>query len=279
MKQRMKAWSRRGAAVCLVWMLCLAALCSQQFKIDAAEKYVYDQAVLLEDASWLEDQISELRIQLKIDIVIVTTKNTGGKSSRRYADDFYDDHGFGFDKPRGDGVLFLIDMDNREAYISTCGKAIEYFTDARIDDALEAIVRSLKDGDYDEACREFLRRTEFCMKNEPLGGRLTYSYPQRLKLVLQNYWPVLLLLSAAIAAVCVIVMAHSSRSAKVAASRYFSAKQGLHLDHRVDQLISEFTTSREIPRDDDRSSSSGGGGSSVHTNSSGTTHGGGGKSF
>lgn len=277
MRQYGKVRSHIWRAICLVWMLCLLCGAAEPVKSGAAEQYVYDNAVLLQDASMLEDRISELRIQLKIDIVIVTTKNTGGKSSRQYADDFYDEHGFGFDEPRGDGVLFLIDMDNREAYISTCGRAIQYFTDARINSALEEIVSCLKNGYYDDACKQFLEHTEYYMKNEPLRGVVSYTYGQRVRLILQKYWFMLLLLSAGIAAGCVALLAHSSRSSKVSASRYFDGSKGFHLENKIDQLINEVTTSRKIPQNNN--TGSGGGGSSVHKSSSGTTHGGGGKSF
>ena len=103
-------------------------------------QFVYDFAELLENEEALEAEIAELRERWTIDVVIVTTDDAHGKSSMEYADDFFDYNGFGYDKPMGDGVLFLIDMDNRQIWISTCGKAIIYFTDSRIDEALDDII-------------------------------------------------------------------------------------------------------------------------------------------
>ena len=58
-----------------------------------------------------------------MDVVIVTTYNTRSKSSQVYADDFYEENNIGRNNS-GDGILLLIDLDNREVYISTSGAAI-----------------------------------------------------------------------------------------------------------------------------------------------------------
>lgn len=268
---------KRVIALCLLGIIGFSSFNIAPMEVKAEDQYVYDQANLLDHTANLKREIADLRSQLKIDIVIVTTNNARGKSARDYADDFYDDHGFGYDRPRGNGVLFLIDMDNREAYISTCGSAIHYFTDSRIDQALDDIVKALKRQDYDGACEEFLQYTKQYMEHDPYE---VPSYGERLITILQRYWGFILLLSIVIAGITVGCMAHSQRNGKVAAGAYLSADKGMRMTKRVDDLISEFTTSREIPKDDDHSSGgSRSGGSSVHSSSSGTTHGGGGRSF
>lgn len=268
---------KRMIALCLLGMIGLSSLSIAPVEVKAEGQYVYDQANLLDHTANLKREITDLRNQLKIDIVIVTTNNTRGKSARSYADDFYDEHDFGYDKPRGDGVLFLIDMDNREAYISTCGSAIYYFTDRRIDQALDAIVNALKRQDYDGACEEFLQYTKQYMQQDPYKAP---SYGERLTKILQRYWFFILLLSVVIAGITVGCMAYRQRNGKVAANAYLSADKGMRMTKRVDDLISDVTTSRKIPEDDDHSSGgSRSGGSSVHSSSSGTTHGGGGRSF
>ena len=94
-----------------------------------------------------------------MDIVIVTTNDAAGKTSREYADDFFDYGGFGVG-PDYDGILFLIDMDNREAYISTSGIAIRYLTDLRLDKILDRVFdEGLLDGDYYGAAMGFLKGT------------------------------------------------------------------------------------------------------------------------
>ena len=75
--------------------------------------------------------IDEAVMQYDMDIVIVITDDVKGKSSMDFADDFYDDNGYGigFDSS---GLLFLVNMEDREVWISTAGTAIKVFTDARI---------------------------------------------------------------------------------------------------------------------------------------------------
>ena len=59
------------------------------------------------------------------------------------------------------GILFLIDMDNGEAYISTTGIAIRYLTDERIESILDLVFdNGLIDGDYYGAAVGFLKGTE-----------------------------------------------------------------------------------------------------------------------
>lgn len=45
------------------------------------------------------------------------------------ADDFYDYNGYGYGE-EGDGIIFLISMEERKWQISTCGFGITAFTDA-----------------------------------------------------------------------------------------------------------------------------------------------------
>lgn len=238
--------------------------------------YINDNADLLNTDAALEQRIMKMRDELKIDIVIVTTYNAEGKSSQDYADDFYDYNDFGYDKPRGDGVLFLIDMDNREAYISTCGKAIYYFTDARIDLALDEIVAKLQKTDYEGACDVFLDMTEEFMTHSA-DEQLSYGY--RLKQHLKEHWFMLMVMSAVASVVIVLIMVHNDQNKKVSAGIYLMKQNGFRLTGRQDQFINETTTSRKIPRNEGSSGGGGGGGSSTHTSSSGTSHGGGGRSF
>ena len=101
----------------------------------AAEGDVYDDAGLLTETQIeeLNTQITAMKEKTGWDIFAVTTSDAQGKSAMAYADDFYD----GLTTEDSDGILVLIDMDNREIYLSTCGKAIRYLTDSRIDSILD----------------------------------------------------------------------------------------------------------------------------------------------
>lgn len=76
---------------------------------------VFDDAMLFteEEKVNLYVEVNYLSQSYNMDIVIVTTNDALGKSSREYADDYFDYGGFGIGG-NYDGILFLIDMDNRE---------------------------------------------------------------------------------------------------------------------------------------------------------------------
>lgn len=122
----------------------------------AADQRVFDQAGLLtqDQATALEEQCTQLRDSLQLDVAVVTTNDAGGKTAEAYADDFYDAGGYGVGDSK-DGVLFLIDMDNREAYISTCGAAVPLLSDKAIQGILDQVIPCLQQQDYDGAAKAF----------------------------------------------------------------------------------------------------------------------------
>ncbi|WP_050699301.1 TPM domain-containing protein [Anaeromassilibacillus senegalensis] len=147
----------------------------------AEEKRVYDQAKLFstDSAMRLDARASTLTDKLEVDFIIVTTDDARGKTPQAYADDFYDDNGFGVGGDKS-GVLFLIDMDNREVYISTSGKAIAYLTDTVIDGLLDDSIGYLKQQDYSGAASHFLDRMEklFPGDDVPAGIETEHIFDQ-----------------------------------------------------------------------------------------------------
>ena len=142
-----------------LFFMCLC-LCSGLFmgiNTSAQSTYVFDQADLLTAAE--EEELGSYAEVLtdvwKMKFAIVTTDDAEGKSSREYADDFYDAL-----YPEEDGVLYLIDMDNREIYVSTCGLAIRYLTDERIETILDEAFTYVAEADYYGTFRAFLEVSE-----------------------------------------------------------------------------------------------------------------------
>ena len=126
---------------------------------DRQEKKVYDDGELLteDEEAGLQELLVETADRTEQDLIIVTIRDNGGKESGDFADDFYDRHGFGYEKKNGSGVLFLIDMDARTFYIRTAGTAIERYTDAEISDTLDALMPDMRAGDYAGACANYLQ--------------------------------------------------------------------------------------------------------------------------
>lgn len=269
-----RAWK----AICCLFLLMIVVTFSVPFAF-AAPRRVFDDAELMSDSqiSSLEERIAQLTNQLDLDLVVVTTDDTGGKTSRAYADDYYDDGGFGVGSDKR-GVLFLIDMDNRQAYISTCGKGIDYLTDARIDQILDDVVAKLKAQDYCGAAQVFLSKTQSFVKSGVPDNQ--YRYDEETGKVTQRNRTLtgqesLICLGLALVAGLItagVVAAKYKLKYKESTYPYWEKSQ-MRLTDQQDIFRRRYVTSRRI----ETYNSSGG--SSTHSSSSGTTHGGGGRGF
>ena len=81
--------------------------------VDASEK-IYDFADLFTDEEevLLYNKVIQYINSYQMDLAIVTIDTNNKADARSYADDFYDYNDFGNNDSR-DGLLFLIDMQNR----------------------------------------------------------------------------------------------------------------------------------------------------------------------
>ena len=115
--------------------------------------FVADEAGLLssEEAAVLEEKAASLNSAYGIHAVILTVDSLGGSRPQDYADDYYDNAGFG-----DDGVLFLLAMEERDWYISTSGKLIYALTDYGIQQIGEGAVSFFGDGAWYEGFCYFL---------------------------------------------------------------------------------------------------------------------------
>ena len=225
-----------------------------------AGQKVFDNAGLLTDAQEAMLQAESLRVaQAKsVDVILLTVKDAKGKTAMEVADDFYDQNGFGYEAPHGTGILMLIDMDNREAWISTSGEAITYFTDARIQRVLDSVFEYLPNGDYVGSFQAFLGDVEYYM-----------GYEQA------PWWTnVLIQLGIAILIGLFTVIALVARAGGVMTAGNRDYMTGVRVNAASDQFLRRVVTMRVIPKN-----TGGGGGSSTHTSGGGFSHGGGGRSF
>ncbi len=112
----------------------------ERSNMEAPFDRVYDYADVLTDVEEMEltKLISKVEKQCKCDIILVTIDMEVGisdsewsRSMMSYADDFYDRNAFGYDKPHGDGALFLdnwylagTDDSQAGTWLSTSGRAM-----------------------------------------------------------------------------------------------------------------------------------------------------------
>ena len=248
-------------------------VCFSIFSVAAAadrDNYVIDEAGLLEDKEIekLSENIEDLSDKYNMDIVLLTVDSLNGKTPNEFADDFYDynDFGVGVNK---NGLLFLIDMDNRKMWISTTGKAIEIYNDKRIDAILDYTYDKISKKDYSGCAEQFIKYATYFAKKGRNGGDTIVSTSKMIKSSL--------ICSSIATAIFIIigVCSHRKPQKNREASKYIS--KPLKLTEQTDQFLDKHVS--QTRRVESSSSSGESSGSSTHSGSSGTSHGGGGRSF
>lgn len=136
----------------------------------AAGTGVYDYARLFsaEETTQIEEIVNKMQQSHGIDVLVLTIDDASGKSSRIIADTFILTN-VGTDQ---DATLVLLNMDEREVYISTSGRAIDILTDERIERILDAVIdNGMKTEEYGSAVVAGLSRINtFYEAGVPAGG-------------------------------------------------------------------------------------------------------------
>lgn len=252
--------------------------------VSAAVPSVYDEAGLLTEEDWvaLSEQVSALKEKTGWDIFAVTTANANGKSSMEYADDFYDAQ----TPEDSNGVLALIDMDNREIYLSTCGEAIRYLEDARIEAILDDAFSYVADGDYAGCLSAMISGVEYYYEKGIHEDQHNYdvetgAVSEYRTITWMEVVPVALLSAGVgIAIYCIVINRYSLKGSTRNDDYSYSRYGNIDLTDTEDRFVHQTITHHVIQTNNGGGSSSGGGHrSSVHRSSSGRSHGGGGRSF
>ncbi len=242
---------------------------------------VYDYGSLLtsEEAAEIEQIVTSMQRAHGIDVLVLTLNDAEGRSSRNIADYFILDH-VGTDE---NALLLLLNMDEREVYISTSGIAIDIMTDARIDATLDVVIdNGMIDAAYGNAVKAGLSRiNSYFESGVPADGyREEETGPKQL-------YPIDVALGVGGGGATGITHFFRTRKKYRTKTRpkpfAVGSNSFVNLTHGAsgDILIDTRRTSRVIPK---VSSSSGGGGSSSSGRSTthstgGGTFGGGGKKF
>ena len=268
--------------VCLVAVFGLLLGASQI--VSAAIPAVYDEAGLLteEERVALSEQVNVLREKTGWDIFAVTIDNANGKSSMTYADDLYDAQ----TAEDSNGVLALIDMDNREIYLSTCGEAIRYLEDARIDAILDDAFSYVVDGDYAGCLSAMISGVEYYYEKGIHEDQYNYdvetgAVSQYRTLTWMEVVPVALVSAGVgIAIYCIVMNRYSLKGSTRNDSYPYTRYGNVDLTDTEDRFVHQTITHHVIQTNNGGSSGGGGGHrSSVHHSSGGRSHGGGGRSF
>lgn len=230
----------------------------------AGQANVVDRAALLTEGeeTALSERAASLREAYQMDIVLVTVPSLEGKTPARYADDFYDENGYGWGEDAS-GILFLLSMEGRDWYISTCGAGIDVLTDRGIHQVANDCLPYFGEGDYARGFGAFLDALVPYLDRWKEGEKA----PSLLSLM----FPCMIFgLAAAAVTVGVMRASMNTKRRQNAAAAYlqkgsfrFSCRQDLFLYSRVSKTRRESSS----------------GGTSTHRSASGRTHGGGGGKF
>lgn len=277
---------RKFFTLVLVLVFASVLLIPAQASILGAQ--VIDMADLLSDQEMieLEAKADSLMERYGMDVVILTLDSLDGQSAQNRADNFYDENGYG-----DDGVLFLLAMEEREWYISTCGNGIYALTDYGIQQVGNEMLPYLGDGDYYGAFDVFLEELpvyfDALEQGKPIDGYADYSgdyyHGDREEVVYyeeEDSGPSVLaslFFGVVAAGLTVLIMRGSMNTKKPQRSAGEYLVRDSYRLHTVQDL---FLYSRvNKVRKQENSSGGGGGGSSVHSSSGGRSHGGGGGRF
>lgn len=256
-----------------------------------AEGQVIDNAGLFTASETAEMQTIIQRVEdaHQVDLVVLTSNDVPYDPSesmyriRDYADDFYDNGGYGMG-PDNSGMLILLDMRNRAVWLSTGGVMISYINDYREEEILDACYDDLHGNRYGKGIIDALKKTEQFMNRGREEGTFLYDEVTGERLsgihnaLTTAEMGIGLIVGIGVAAVFVSSVrgAYELRGSTYSYDRSANASIAFTRDeeHYLRQIVSRRARSQD-------SSSGGGrsGGSGVHRSSSGASHGGGGRRF
>ena len=256
------------------YLICLLFLSAFQSSVLlASSNNVIDEMGFLSqnEINDLQAEIESIQDTYLMDVVIVITDDTQGKSSMEFADDYFDYNDFGIGAEY-DGLLLLVNMNARELWISTTGsQTIDQYAGA-IDSMIDRISPFLSDGAYYEAGMEFVRQINSIETNLTQNSSSAIQKTFLMKVVDMIKSPFPYIAGILIAAIATIAITLSSKGKVTVTNRTYETPGSFKLERQTDRFIRESVHRVKI----ENKSSSGGG---SHMGSSGRSHGGGGGHF
>lgn len=211
-----------------------------------------------------------------VDIAVLTTNGLNGKSIRDFSDDYYDEHGYGTGSDHS-GVLWVIDMESRESYVTTSGEGISAVTDYGKQLLADTVNPYMRSGDYKGAMLAYAETMDEYFAKERAGNPVdTYEEAKREHKTSAGAYAGAGVISAGIGFGISFGITGSMKKKlisvrKQASANAYADENGLNLKENTDRYLYHRVVAVPLPKNDGPR----GGGSTVHTSSSGSTHGGG----
>lgn len=249
-----------GLGLCLLFLGLLGSFGIRGFA--AADSSVFDSAGILteEEEAELEEGCEELSEKIQADVLIATSEERAS-DSKKEARDFILDNGRGYGEGQ-ESILFLINMEERVFTVYEYNEEASGYllTDDEIDRIIAAVKSDMSAGNYLEACRTFLDRTDHY-------SQIDYGENRPEEEDFLDSLGIRTLISLGVSAVVIaILVVTRNKDAKPAGTVYL--KDG---SRRIHSRQDFFTHTTVVKRKIETSSSS----SSSHGHSSGGTRGGG----
>lgn len=286
----------------IVLALIFALLFSVTSFADSFEVMIDDRASLFteEEIEMIDSEAYEFALQENYSVAVVTTDNAMGKSAMEFADDYYDSLIFSSGWSEN-GMLFLIDMDNREIYVSCAGLCIDEYSDYELDSIVDKGYDCIVNDEYlkcilsmiGEAKNflsenynpdEFIETGDWYIADggyyEEDYGYINEEYisPNQTTLHISHIF-IYIIIGLVAGAITVLVIKNSYKN--TGKGDEFNANDiSLELTASTDNIISKNVITTKIPRNNNNNHRPGGGGGvSVHRSSGGVRHSGAGRKF
>jgi uncharacterized protein len=216
----------------------------------------------------LSSLIDSIAAAYDFDLVIVTETSIGNISPMNYADNFFDNNGYGLGSDR-DGCIFLRVMGSRDYWFSTSGRGITILNPYAFNRLESDTGKYLGQDNYYAAFLAFIFAWDEFLDLDAQGGRsYNFFYKNNLVLVLISW-----LIAFGIGLIVVSTWKRGMNTAlpKTQAAAYI-IPGSLGFTAKNDSFL--YSTVTKTKREAQSSSSSGR--VATHTSSSGRSHGGGG---
>lgn len=220
------------------------------------EERVFDEADILTDEqeNVLREQIAQKEAETGEDIVLLLINDpdhTSEEAMRDYAQNFYEENGFGWDKPNGDGIIYADNWAEdyqgyKYCWLCTTGKAVEALDSGDIDDVIDLTNETVNDdpyGAYQTMIDAAADRMAPAKTTDFFGGIL------------------IALLAAAILTVIFLILQLLGNKGKMTTDRStYVQKDSVHMNQKTDRFLRSHVTRVKIEHDTDSGSGGGTGG-------------------
>ena len=250
----------------LIILLLVTSLTVTAFASGGSPKIIDNADVLsASEEAKLETMAVALVSKYDMDVVILVEDSIGLNDVTDYADDYFDFNGYGVGSKHS-GVLLLLDMDEREWAISTCGDAIDALTDYGQEQIMDEVLEYLGDDEYYNGFHTYLELLDEYFESYENGEPIDQKR-DLFDIIFDLF--IALGIGAVVGGISVTIMKSGMKTARPQRGAQSYVKDGSFKLTKQRDMFLYSNTSRTR-----KQSSSSGGGSSTHRSSSGRSHGG-----